>query len=190
MFTQYSIHISYLIRLGVFGVFCIICAQASAQQTPLYGHFYMNPYLYNPAMAGFGDVSSANFLYRKQWAGVDGAPETQVFTLDGSLKNHPLGLGVMFLNDITNILGRTGGVVTGSYEVDLTPTQSLRFGLSFMALRNRVFFDRIRAEDISDPNLLENVDNRTIFEGAAGFSYNFKKLRIGVSGEQLFQNTF
>ena len=164
--------------------------KVKAQQTSLYAHYYLNPYLYNPAMAGFDEHSSAYFLYRKQWAGVDGAPETQVFTLDGNLKNHPVGLGVTFVNDVTNILGRTGGAITGSYQVALTNTQNLRFGLSFHALRNRVFFDRIRAEDVSDPGLLENVDSKTIFEGSVGFSYNFKKLRIGLSGEQLFQNTF
>ena len=166
-----------------------ICLRA--QQTPLYAHYYLNPYLYNPAMAGFGEQSSAYFLYRKQWAGVDGAPETQVFTLDGNLKNHPVGLGVTFMNDITNIIGRTGGALTGSYEVKLTPTtQRLRFGMSFQAIRNRIFFDRIRAEDISDPNLLENVDAKTVFEGSVGLSYSVRKLRIGVAGDQLFQNTF
>ncbi|WP_258100484.1 PorP/SprF family type IX secretion system membrane protein [Marinoscillum pacificum] len=161
-----------------------------AQQLPLYAHYYLNPYLYNPAMAGYAEQSSAYFLYRKQWAGVDGAPETQVFTLDGNLKNYPVGLGVTFINDVTNILGRTGGALTGSYEVNLTPIQTLRFGMSFQAIRNKVFFDRIRAEDISDPNLLENVDARTVFEGAVGLSYSIKNLRIGFSGDQLFQNTF
>lgn len=176
------------------GLFCLMVLLAGyyavAQQTPLYAHAYMNRYLYNPAMAGFEEQSSAYFLYRKQWVGVDGAPETQVFTLDGNLKSQPVGLGVTFLNDITNVLGRTGGAITGSYMVHLTPDQSLRFGLSLLALRNRVFFDRIRAEDVSDPNLLDKVDNRTIFEGSSGVSYNFKKLRVGFSGEQLFQNTF
>ncbi|REE00536.1 type IX secretion system PorP/SprF family membrane protein [Marinoscillum furvescens DSM 4134] len=163
--------------------------ELTAQQTPLYTHAYLNRYLYNPAMAGY-EQSSAYFLYRKQWAGVDGAPETQVFTLDGQLKNHPVGLGVTFINDVTNVLGRTGGALTGAYEVGLTPNQSLRFGMSFTALRNRVFFDRIRAEDVSDPGLLEKVDQHTVFEGNIGFSYQVKNLRIGFSGEQMFQNTF
>lgn len=161
-----------------------------AQQTPLYTHSYLNPYLYNPALAGDKGVSAAYLMYRKQWAGIDGAPESQVFTLDGALDHYPVGLGVTFFNDITNIIGRTGGAVTGSYKVNLTGTQSLRFGLSFLAIRNRIFFDRIHAEDVSDPNILNAVDQRTVFEGNAGLSYSFKKLKIGFSGEQLFQNTF
>ncbi|WP_421875099.1 PorP/SprF family type IX secretion system membrane protein [Marinoscillum sp.] len=183
-------HIASIIRGTLIVLFITVTVSLRAQQTSLYAHYYLNPYLYNPAMAGYGDQSSAYFLYRRQWAGVDGAPETQVFTLDGNLKNHPVGLGVTFMNDVTNILGRTGGAITGSYEAGITSTQSLRFGLSFQALRNRVFFDRIRAEDVSDPNLLQNVDSKTIFEGSVGVSYNVKNLRIGFSGEQLFQNTF
>lgn len=176
-------------KTGLIWSFFLFGWELSAQQTPLYTHAYLNRYLYNPAMAGY-EQSSAYFLYRRQWAGVDGAPETQVFTLDGQLKNHPIGLGITFINDVTNVLGRTGGALTGAYEVGLSANQSLRFGMSFTALRNRVFFDRIRAEDVSDPGLLEKVDQNTVFEGNIGFSYQFKNLRIGFSGEQMFQNTF
>lgn len=182
-FIRWGLVLGYLCLFGLPGFL-------SAQQTPLYTHAYLNPYLYNPALAGDKETSAAYFLYRKQWAGIDGAPETQVFTLDGELESHPVGLGVTFFNDITNVVGRTGGAITGAYEVNLTSLQRLRFGLSFLAIRNRIFFDRIRAEDISDPNLLNSVDQRTAFEGSAGLSYSVKNLKIGFSGEQLFQNSF
>ncbi len=176
-------------RLGLLVAFAMISYQTKGQQTALYAHYYLNPFLYNPALAGAGEVSSANFLYRKQWINVDGAPETLVFTLDGSLKNHPVGLGISFVNDITNIIGRTGGALSASYEVKLTPTQKLRFGLTFEALRNTIYFDRVRADDMTDPGILESVDAKTSFEGALGLSYSVKKLRIGFSGDQLLQNT-
>ncbi|MEM9327133.1 MAG: type IX secretion system membrane protein PorP/SprF [Bacteroidota bacterium] len=65
-----------------------------AQQTPLYSQYFLNPYLYNPATVGFDGEAKAFFLYRKQWVGVEGAPETQAFTIDGQLKNERVGLGL------------------------------------------------------------------------------------------------
>ena len=160
-----------------------------AQQTPLYAQYYLNPYLYNPAMAGAKEEPGAYFLYRKQWAGIDGAPETQVFTLDGKLDKHPVGLGLTFFNDVTNIIGRTGGVLTGAYQVQLASEHTLRFGLSLSAARNRIFFDRINAEDVSDPNLLNVVDQKTAFESNAGLAYNYQNLHVAFAAEQLFQNS-
>lgn len=160
-----------------------------AQQTPLYAQYYLNPYLYNPAMAGAKAEPGAYFLYRKQWAGIDGAPETQVFTLDGKLDKHPVGLGLTFFNDVTNIIGRTGGALTGAYQVQLASEHTLRFGLSLSASRNRIFFDRINAEDLSDPNLLNVVDQKTAFESNAGLVYNYQNLHIAFAAEQLFQNS-
>lgn len=140
-------------------------------------------------MAGYSQSPSAWFLYRKQWAGVEGAPETQVFTMDTRLQEEPVGLGFTFFNDVTNIIGKTSGTITGSYQVALAPNQTLRFGMSFVALQNRIFFDRVQADDISDPNLLTTVDQRTVFEAGAGLHYKINKLRIGFSSDQLFQNT-
>jgi type IX secretion system PorP/SprF family membrane protein len=165
------------------------CSLLFAQQTPLYSQYFLNQYLYNPALAGYSGVPSAFFLYRKQWVSVNGAPETQVFTLDTKLNNENIGLGLTFFNDVTNIIGRTSGALTGSYKIDLTSNQQLRFGLSFLAIQNRIFFDRIQADDISDPNLLSAVDQRTVFESNAGLHYTLKKFHVGFASEQLFQNT-
>lgn len=163
--------------------------ESFSQQTPLYTQYFLNPFLYNPASAGIAETPQAWFLYRKQWAGIDGAPETQVFTLDGTLEKHPVGLGLTLFNDVTNIIGRTSGGLSASYEAQLSAEQRLRFGMSLMAIRNRIFFDRIHAEDVSDPNLLTVVDQRTAFEGNAGLIYMFKKLQFSFSAEQLFQSS-
>ena len=170
-------------------LFTATSSPAIAQQTPLYSQYFLNQYLYNPALAGWSEAPTAFFLYRKQWVGVNGAPENQVFTLDARLPDEKMGVGLTFSNEVTNIIGRTAGALTAAYRVDLAPQQQLRFGLSFMAIQNRIFFDRIQADDMSDPNLLTTVDQRTVFEGNAGLHYTLKKLHVGFASEQLFQNT-
>ena len=159
-----------------------------AQQIPLFSQYFINPYLLNPAAAGAKSTPQAFFTYRKQFAGIPGSPETQALTIDGALRSKNVGLGLTAFNDITNIIGRVNIVGTYAYGVDLSRYQNLRFGLSAGILQNRIFFDRISADDPGDPGLLTNVDNRTTFDGNAGLIYSLDKLKVGFTVNQIFQN--
>jgi type IX secretion system PorP/SprF family membrane protein len=159
-----------------------------AQQTPLLSHYYYNPYLINPAMAGQLKETRAFLFYRQQWAGMPGAPQTQALTVDGPLSDTRFGLGLNINNDLTNIVGRFSAMLSSSYLIRLTEDQDLSFGLSLGILRNDIKFDKIRG-DLTDAGLLLNAENRTVFDGNAGLSYRFKKLRIGFASEQLFNKS-
>ena len=159
----------------------------SAQQTPLYSQYFLNPYVYNPAQAG-QNGTQAFFQYRKQWVGIQGSPETQAFTIDGKLRDERWGAGLSFFNDISNVIGRTSGALSIAYTIPLSETQKLAFGLSAMVMQNRIYFDRIEVDDFLDPNLLTNIDNQSSIDGNAGISYQWKNLHVGIAAQQLFQN--
>ncbi len=167
--------------------FCIYFKMYS-QQNLIPSHYYMNPYLINPAKAGVDKSSNAYFIYRNQWAGVEGAPESQIFTLDGGLETERIGLGLTFFNDVMNVLGSTGGALTMNYEVSLSSKQSLRFGMSGLVQQNRIFFERIKVDDLTDPNLLSNNSNETNFDLSAGLAYQYNQVHIGFSINQMIQN--
>ncbi|MEM6830389.1 MAG: PorP/SprF family type IX secretion system membrane protein [Bacteroidota bacterium] len=161
---------------------------STAQQTPIYSQYFLNPFLFNPAKAGASGPTRAFFLYRNQWAGVEGSPETQAVTIDGRLKNEQIGLGFTLFNDVTNVIGRINGSLTGAYRFHITDNQRVSFGMSLQLIQNRIFFDRIVAEDITDPNLLNQVDQKTSFDANFGFSYQWEKLEFGLAADQLLQN--
>ena len=50
-----------------------------AQQDPQYTQYMYNTMSVNPAYAGQREVLSITGLYRTQWVGIDGAPDTQNF---------------------------------------------------------------------------------------------------------------
>ena len=176
------------LRYGVVWLLAMLSFGVFAQQTPFYGQYFINHYLYNPAMVGLEPDPKAFFLYRQQWAGIEGAPETQAFTLDGRLKNRKIGLGLTFFNDVTNILGKYSIALSASYTVDLADNQQLAFGLSAFAIQNRIFFDRVRVANNNDPNILSQFDSKTTYEANAGIRYSWKKLRLGFAIDQFFQN--
>jgi type IX secretion system PorP/SprF family membrane protein len=47
-----------------------------AQQRPQYSQYSLNNFLINPAISGIENYSDLKFGYRKQWAGLEGAPQT------------------------------------------------------------------------------------------------------------------
>lgn len=162
--------------------------QVSGQQTPIYNLYFKNPFLYNPAYAGDGPTTQAFLTYRNQWVGIPEAPETQAFTIDGPVKEN-VGLGFAFVNDTDNIIGRTGATLNYSYKLAFTDEERLAFGLAGGITQNRIYFDRINANDDTDPTLLRAMDNRTSIDGSFGVVYQRKQLGASFAAHQLFANS-
>lgn len=160
----------------------------AAQQTPGFSHYFKNPYLINPATAGLQPYSQIMLLYRQQWLGVEGAPATQALTFTSPLNHQRMGVGLYVYNDVANILGRTGAMASYRYTVPLARHHQLSLGLAAGLADNRIYFDRVRAEDPYESALLRNVESGAHADGSFGLLYGFKKLQLGFSAQQIFEN--
>lgn len=80
-------------------VCCIAAVRVVAQQDPLLTQYMFNQNTINPAYAGSKDAVSANMIFRRQWVGIEGAPQTESFSIHSPLPNHALGLGLSALKD-------------------------------------------------------------------------------------------
>lgn len=170
-------------------LFNLVVCSLLGQQIPSLTHYYLNPYLLNPAFAGHKKQAELFVHYRRQWVGVPGAPETQIITFDGPLNQERIGLGVTFYNNINHILGRTGGMFTGAYEVRFSPKQTLGFGLSLGFMQNKIFFDRVRAQNPFDQTLLSNLEQKTVLDANFGLRFTHNNFTIGLASHQLMENT-
>lgn len=176
----------FLLLLSLF-LFSVV----QGQQMPLYTQFYENPYMTNPGYAGHDSVTTASLLYRNQWAGITGAPTTQVLTVNGRLGKKDMGLAAMVYNDMSNIYGRTGGYMSYSYRIQFDTLHAVRAGISLGAVNNRIHFDKIQAENPGETTLLTNSQGGTKFDGGIGFLYTYgDKLEVGLSALQMFNSTF
>jgi len=159
------------------------------QQTPVIEHYLQNQYFINPAAAGLnGKV--AHLVVHKQWQGFTGAPETQIFTIDGNFNRNKMALGLTVVNDQTNILGSTAGYLSYVYNLTITSKQRIRFGLSSGIVQNRLIYDNIVAEDESELQLFYNNQNATNFDAKAGVHYQFKKFQLGFAVSNLLSPKF
>jgi len=114
----------YLIILILF-----VASPAFSQQLPQFTQYMYNTISINPAYAGSRDAISLTALNRNQWAGVDGAPVTQTFSINSPLSNDRIGLGLSLINDEIGDESTTFIYGDFSYRVDLSAEVTLRLGL-------------------------------------------------------------
>ncbi len=78
-----------------------------------------NGLLLNPAYAGSKEYISATMLYRKQWAGLEGAPVTYSASIHGLIKKKNLGLGLIMQQDKIGVTSQTDMYAQFAYHLPL-----------------------------------------------------------------------
>lgn len=96
-------------RFYILFTFILLGAVVHAQQYPLFTNFMINKYGYNPAIHTDTIGICANVVYRNQWSGIEGAPETMIAGLRGTVRPLPIGVGGYFFNDRAGVIRRSGG---------------------------------------------------------------------------------
>ena len=109
---------------------------AKAQQLPLYSQYVENGFLFNPAMAGTRIYTPVRITMRKQWAGIEGAPETQALSVHRNFGDRStacdavgnplaqrntqrgLGMGAYVFNDNYGAISRTGLELSYAYHLE------------------------------------------------------------------------
>ena len=96
------------LALSLFGVF----VQADAQQDPQFTQWFMEPAMFNPAVAGNSDLTCISGVYRNQWTGLTNDPNTAMLTAHTMVDQLKGGVLLSFYNDVlgqeTNNLARLG----------------------------------------------------------------------------------
>jgi len=151
-----------------------------AQQDPNRAFFRQSMNLVNPAFAGSTRTDSDSFNdkvydpnseigvdFRSQWAGVNGAPETQSAFFSTSLGQN-VGLGVSIINDRTFIEDQTAIAVDFSYRLKLDDSNNLYLGIKAGAASYNANLSGLMTFGIgSDPSLnnIEGGFNPTVGAG-------------------------
>jgi type IX secretion system PorP/SprF family membrane protein len=125
-----------------------------AQQQSLFSHYFWNEQHYNPAYAGSREMLHAQAIYRMQWAGFEGAPQTLNATMHSPLRNDKFALGVNFFNDRIGAYQANG--ITAQYAFRLPLTSKIKLSLG---LQGGVEFGNINFNDlVTDDGLIDPVN--------------------------------
>ena len=161
----------------------------SAQQLTFSSQYMLNPYMVNPGAAGSRDYIPIALTFRQQWAGFDQAPRTQTLSAHMSLNDHH-GVGMMFYNDVMGPLKRLNFQATYAYHVEFKDHSKLGLGVSAIGKQNVLDGSMLNLNSTSDQILTNATLKSTNFDVNFGAFYYTKKLYLGISAFQLFQDKY
>ena len=167
-------------------LFFLYTGNLYSQDIPRYNHYFTYSYLYNPAFLGRVEASQLNLIYRKQWVGLDGAPEFFHAGFQLPLSQN-LAIGLNASNIEQGVINETSAMGSLAYTVNLGINNTLSFGISVGA--GRTALDGSQITDFSDPAIAGALDKSFYMEGQAGLSLNLNRLNISVSLPTIFEKT-
>ena len=159
----------------------------NAQQIGMYSHFYFKPMVYNPAFTGFDEGVNAMIISRNQWTGFKGAPQLNLFSLDGNI-NNKAGLGLQLISDRKGLTNRIGGNASYSYWLKLNEDTHLSFGVALGVINQTTDYSKAVVENNTDPGLFLTSEHTTSMDANAGLAFKWKALNLGVAVPQLLGN--
>jgi type IX secretion system PorP/SprF family membrane protein len=140
----------------------------------------------NPAYAGLKESLSITALYRKQWSGLDGAPETFTFSAHSPVGDK-VGLGLSAIKDELGPISETNVFVDFSYTLQLSESFNLALGVKAGATFHDVGLIDLELQDPSDPFFSEDISNTYPNVGAGAFLYT-DNFYLGLSVPNLLNS--
>lgn len=164
----------------------LFCSVAGfAQQDAQFTQYMYNTININPAYAGSRGVISVFGLYRTQWVGLDGAPETSSFSVNTPLGNN-VGLGVSLINDKIGPTNENNLSADFSYSIPTSATAKLSFGIKGSGNLFKLDPSKLKPEDQGDPQF-QDFQNKFSPNIGAGIYWHTDKAYIGLSVPNFIQ---
>ena len=158
----------------------LLASQVSAQQDPQYTQYMYNMNIINPAYTGSTEGLSVGALYRSQWVGLDGGPETFTFNIHSPVGKQ-VGLGLSVISDQIGPVKETNAYVDFSYTIPVGTVTKLAFGLKGGFTFHDIGLISLDLIDDFDPNFQSNINEMTPNIGAGVYFYKPNKYYISAS---------
>lgn len=162
-----------------------------AQQDAQYTQYMFNTLSVNPAYAGSRGQLSFAGLYRSQWVGLDGAPETFTLNLHSPIRNSRLGYGVSIVNDNIGdgVVQQTYLDAVVSYTLEFAYDRKLSFGLKMGGNMMSLDFNGLRNFD-QEVVQQDNIDNKFTPNFGLGLYYHTDRFYAGVSAPNILETEY
>lgn len=168
----------------IINAFCVF-----AQQEPQYTHYTYNRLAYNPAVAGSMGNGALGLLYRNQWSGIEGSPQTAILTGHMPIMKDRAGVGLTFTNDQLGMTTSNFAVLSYAYKIPISKKATLSLGLQ--AEMEHSSLDWTKAQLSQKTDQLANTVATSQMGGNAGAGVYLKtpKYFVGFSVPRLLKNT-
>jgi type IX secretion system PorP/SprF family membrane protein len=149
----------------------------------------LNPLSINPACAGSRGALNIAAFYRRQWAGIPGAPETLTLEADAPFLDSKLGLGFIITSDKIGVTKETHFLTNYSYKISMDKG-SLSFGLGAGLMTTNTAWSDLIVIDPGDESYLTNSRVFVVPDFTFGVYYSNKNYFAGLSVPKLLGYKF
>ena len=156
-----------------------------AQQDPLYTNYMFNPMAINPAYAGSRDALSIVALGRWQWVGVDGAPNTQSFSVHSNIGMTGLAIGGNFYHEGIGPSSNFAGQLTLAYHLKLK-LGKLSFGARAGFFNSNLDKGKLQFNQVNDPTNSAGITSSTIPTFDFGMYWYTKNFYVGTGANNIY----
>lgn len=168
----------------------IVCFGAQAQQETQFTHFMNNRLYYNPAFAGAPGMATLTAIYRNQWLGLDGSPESKLISFSTPFAGKKIGLGLTIVNYSEGIMNNWAASMAYSYNIKINDETSVRLGLQgSMRYLGIDFADpAVFVVEDNDPSFSDEMLDKYTGNFGLGVYLTHKQLYFGISVPHFFPN--
>lgn len=186
MSNKFSIKQSAVVLLLILG---IGSSQVRAQQDKMFSQYMFNMMALNPAYAGSRDVLSMSALYRNQWAGLPGAPQTATFTADMPLNNERVGIGLQLYGDKAGVIQETGAFASYAFRIKVGEKSTLALGLQAGASSYQANLTEVKTSPDGqiDPAFASNI-SKILPNFGTGIYLSNDRTYLSISVPRLIKN--
>lgn len=158
-----------------------VLSEVSAQQRVQYTQYMFDGSIINPAYAGADEALSMTFIYRNQWTGVEGAPQSQTMSAHTLFKDKQVGVGLIFNNDQIGVHKMMNIGSNYAYHLKLSDKKVLSFGLKAGVNNQRADYASLSAQANNDPSISNATISETYFDLGAGLYFRSERFHLGYS---------
>lgn len=159
------------------------------QQDAQYTQYMYNMNVINPAYAGVRGNLSLNLMGRKQWVGIEGAPETATLSIHAPFAKS-IGLGFSTIYDQLGPLKETNTYADFSYAIQVSEGGNLVFGIKAGATFQVLNTALLNALDPNDIVVLNAEPNKVSPNFGAGVYFYNQKFYIGASVPNMLKTKY
>lgn len=161
-----------------------------AQQHPLFTQYMFNGLVINPAYTGTHESATLTASVRNQWTGINGAPQTQVFSGHAPIKFTRSAAGGLLMHDKIGVTNQYTLYGTYAYHIPVSTNGQLSVGTQVGASHYNSDYSSlniISADGIQDPSFAYNP-SRWLPNLGLGAYYYTKKIYLGLSIPTVIRN--
>jgi len=167
--------------------------KVNAQQTVQFSQYVFNGLALNPAYAGYKEDVTLNLSSRLQWAGINGAPQTGVVSVDGTTNSNSNNIGLGLLATLDHLGPERISSVYANYayrlRLDELDTKRLCFGIGLGIIQYNLDGSKFNPADDGDGSVPAGVQSNLTPDVRFGIYYYSPNVYFGASVFNLLATT-